>query len=206
MKAIQILGPFNSGTNLLTQLLKNNLSKNVELHLEGHTKIWKHSLDMGKINDIINDKDNIVVIIYRDYYTWIKSTKNNKYDLIFESIDGETKFHEKKYKNTVEVYNNYYNNYISLTKHNNVIWVDYYKLLEKDGFKYLNKKLSKLNLSLLSEKKYKDTLNQPSKSGVNLANNSQEAINKREHNYQKMKKRCKELALFPDKNIKKHFK
>jgi hypothetical protein len=210
MRAIQILGPFNSGTNLLVKLLMNNLSEPVELNLEGHTKIWKHSIDMNELKSVIADKNNLIIIMYRDYYTWIKSTKYNKYDLIFDTIDQKAILNNITYQNTIEVYNTYYNTYINLLAKNkdNVIWVDYYKLLEDNGFDYLNKKLFKrFKISLVSKEHYQEALNKPSKHpSIKLVNNSQEALDKRERTYNKMKTKCKKLNLCPDVNIKNYFR
>ena len=45
IKKIQILGPFSTGTNLLSQILINNLEQNVIIHPEGHTLFWKHTIN-----------------------------------------------------------------------------------------------------------------------------------------------------------------
>jgi len=135
----------------------------------------------------------------------MNSTEKNRYGLKFESIDDMSELRGTKYKNTVDVYNTYYNNYINLLNKNpdNMIWVDYYKILETDGYEYLNQKLSKFKLSLINS--YQEILNKSSKEGVDVVRNSEEALQKRNHNYTAMKIRCDQLNLYPDTNIINYF-
>ena len=51
---IQILGPFNSGTNLIAKILRRNLNKRVQLHHEGSTLCWKHTMGKKEIIRKIN--------------------------------------------------------------------------------------------------------------------------------------------------------
>ena len=82
IEKIQVLGPFNSGTNLISKLLINNLENlentkvKIKLNSEWHTLLWKHTLDYDKIYEIRSD--NVLVIIsYKNIYNWISSAFKN---------------------------------------------------------------------------------------------------------------------------------
>ena len=46
--SIQILGPYNTGTNLLYKILKQNIVKTINLGGDGHTFMSKHSTSEEK--------------------------------------------------------------------------------------------------------------------------------------------------------------
>ena len=44
MNSIQLFGPFSTGTNLLANILKENVNS-IKIHIEGSTHIWKHTIE-----------------------------------------------------------------------------------------------------------------------------------------------------------------
>ena len=77
-----------------------------------------------------------------------------------------------------QLYNYYYSTYINLiNKNKNVIFLDYYKIIDKETcFNYINSKLEKYNLYLESNNKLIETLNKSSKDHGNPVKNSDEAL------------------------------
>jgi hypothetical protein len=124
--------------------------------------------------------------MYKPIYHWIESTKKHSYDIKWnKDIYSKCNFCCSKgdpgeYKNIVEVYNRYYLTYKYLIeKYNNVIWIDYYKLLDKKNVKkYLDDNLSPFNIKD-KENDINYILNKPSKSHGKPVNNSEEALNKK---------------------------
>lgn len=120
--------------------------------------------------------------MYKPIYHWIESIKKHPYDIKWnKDIYIKCTFKDKtEYKNIVELYNSYYLTYKYLIeKYNNVIWIDYYKLLDKENVKkYIEDKLSSFNIKI-NENNINDILNKPSKIHGNLVNNSEEALKKK---------------------------
>ena len=82
IKKIQILGPYNTGTNLLSQILRDNLRQNVNIHPEGHTLFWKHTNDKQFIiNSIKSNKDTLFICLYKPLINWVCSMKKYSYDV-----------------------------------------------------------------------------------------------------------------------------
>ena len=74
MENIQVLGPYNSGTNLLVNMLAGNLNKEIKLTDEGSTIIWKHAINKGKVRSVIDkNPKTLFIIVYKPVVNWIKS-------------------------------------------------------------------------------------------------------------------------------------
>ena len=54
---VQILGPYNTGTNLMAKIIKQNLNEAVEIDSEGHTIMNKHEIDLEIITSKLSDSD-----------------------------------------------------------------------------------------------------------------------------------------------------
>ena len=77
---IQILGPFNTGTNLLAKILKKNINQDIKIHREGHTLFWKHTIDRSKIDEYIeSNPDTLFICLYKPIQNWICSMKKASY-------------------------------------------------------------------------------------------------------------------------------
>ena len=143
---------------------------------------------------IINNKNTLFICMYKPINHWIESIKKSLYNITWnKDIYSKCTFKDKsknifEYKNIVELYNSYYLTYKYLIeKYNNVIWIDYYKLLDKENVKkYIKDKLSSFNIKD-KENNINDILNKPSKIHGNPVNNSEEALKKKieiDNNYE----------------------
>ena len=143
---VQILGPFNSGTNLLHQILSK--AYKVEVGPIGSTIIWKHTImdatmmeQLGR--DLVEGKvlgdDILKIVMVRDPYFWLRSLQGKKrYTL--ESMAGNVgdindvivsgcKLRENRYANCVELWNAYYSNYIAHLSPLSTLFIRYEQLI-----------------------------------------------------------------------------
>ena len=151
--SVKVLGPFNSGTNLMTKIIK---------HISDITddqQPWKHTVDEKLLEEEIkNRKNTLFVCMYKPIYNWIESMKKTAYDIKWNNkvnracVFNSAKISRKRrgsscymknngtYNNIVEIYNRYYLMYkILIENNNNIVWIDYYSLL--DNQKYVIDKL-----------------------------------------------------------------
>ena len=71
-KKVNLLGPYNSGTNLIA----NIFSKTIPNMLIKSTVIWKHTLNYKDLcNCIEMNPDTLFIIMYRPLFTWIPNMK-----------------------------------------------------------------------------------------------------------------------------------
>ena len=189
---IQILGPFNSGTNLISKILNNNLSKNIKIHPEGHTVMWKHSISKSKIiNNIHSNPHTLFICVYKPLHNWICSMRKKQYDIIWnKNIKDKCKFRKREYTNIIDIYNTYYNMYIELiNKYERVTFINYYDILNKNNIiNYLSNKLSKHNLDIRSNNNILSILDRPAKTHGKSVQSSKEALNKKQECFNQINK------------------
>ncbi len=191
MDAIQIFGPFGSGTNLLAKIINNNINKDIKIHGEGHTHIWKHTIRNCHLEDCVNNnKKTLFICVYKPLYHWIASMKKCSYGIKWNNnITSPCEFKNIKWKNIIAIYNTYYYNYKSLIeKYKNVICINYYKLLDVNKVKqYINNKLKSFELALKSNDNISNLLNKPSKGHGQPVKNVREALEKKKNIENKLK-------------------
>lgn len=184
---IQILGPFNSGTNLISKILRSALKERVKLHYEGHTLFWKHDINKTKIKDFIeNNKDTLFICIYKPVQNWICSIEKQCYTLKLDNdIKGWCTFCNKRYNNIVEIYNIYYNMYMELINtYDRVIFMNYYDFIRKyNARKYISDKLLPYQLNIKPNDDIIKILYQPSKRHGRSVKTAEIALKKRNINY-----------------------
>jgi hypothetical protein len=188
MKQIQILGPCNTGTNLGARLFKNNTINDKDALLVGSEwkvasspktlkvdtinesntcVIDKHSIDKKKLTNVIGSRQDVLfVCMYRPLKNWILSVKKEKYRIAWDyKLTSRVGFRNQIYKNIVDLYNHYYENYIYLiNKHTNIIYLEYNKIIIKEHLlDYLNQKIKKYSLTVKSEEHLLETLGRPAK-------------------------------------------
>lgn len=167
MNAIQLFGPFGSGTNLLATILRYNVNRKIKIHREGHTHIWKHSVRFTHLDKCVKKhKNTLFICLYKPLYHWIESMKKASYGIKWKKdITTPCDFRSIHWKNIIEIYNTYYLNYIKLLeKYKNVICINCYKVLDSTmGKKYINTKLKPYNLGLIRKDTIAKILNKPSK-------------------------------------------
>ena len=211
---IQLLGPFNTGTNLLTNILKQNIKEDIKIHWEGHTLFWKHAINKSLIEKYIkSNTDTLFICIYKSLHNWISSMQKSSYNIKWDKtltgkchfvkeIHNEISYEEKYYKNIILIYNEYYNMYMQLiNNHNRVIFMNYYDIIDKKNVvKYITNKLFVYNLSIKSDNNIFSILDKPSKNHGGSVNSVDEAINKKNKSYNNINN-CEKNKLI----IKEHF-
>lgn len=187
MENIQVLGPYNSGTNLLVNMLSSNLNKDINLTNEGSTIVWKHIINKSKLRTIIDKNPNtLFIVVYKPLLNWIKSMIKRKYMLIWDkTIYNECEFKNRKFNNIAHLYNSYYRMYRKFCKRfPNTIFVSYYDLIKKDTvLQYINEKINKFNLFVKNIDGFYNALEQPSKkmSGKPVSNWREALLKKNEN-------------------------
>jgi len=188
---IQLLGPFNSGTNLLAKILKQNIKQNIKINSVGHTLFWKHKINKLFIEEQIKlNKDTIFICVYKPLHNWICSMQKKPYDLKWDKTLTnkcifENRVLKKEYRNIILMYNEYYNMYIDLiNNYKRVIFMNYYDIIDKEkSRKYINKKLYMFNLSIKRNNNILYILENPSKKHGKSVKSSNEALSKKEKCY-----------------------
>lgn len=127
-----------------------------------NNSVWKHAFKPKELQQIINNKNNVVIFMYKNVYNWIYSINQNPYNISFKQNDKQEILNNNVNLNTpyynynctfgniIQLYNFYYTTYMSfLNKHDNVIFLDYKKLIDITiSYKYINAKLNAVNLSI----------------------------------------------------------
>ena len=206
MQAVQIYGPFCTGTNLIAKIIKANVENSNLGGNDGSVHLWKHTIDIESLKStVIKNPKSIFICMYKPPYHWIESIKKTSYniDLNKENLMGSCKMNGKEYKNLIEMYNIYYLNYKNLIEnYKNVICMNYYKLLDPDNIKkYINNKLKRFNLTLKKDDDIKKILNEPSKRHGNSVKNFSQALNKKKNLDEKLKQ--SDIKHLLDKEVDK---
>jgi len=176
---INLLGPYNSGTNVVHNLLKGKLASKDE----GSTRIWKHSMKKIMIENYTKEyRTTLFVICYRPLYSWLKSCQKTPYTIRWDGkLDTEVKINEYMYKNIIELYEHYYNMYQYLAARcPNVVVVEYYKICDEAiSYEYLQGKLAPFGVSLPTKEEYSAILNRGAKTHGSTVGSATEAIAKK---------------------------
>lgn len=203
---IQLLGPYNTGSNLLAKILKQNIKQDIQIDREGQTLFWKHTTNKSLIEKNINlNKDTLFICLYKPIHNWICSMQKSSYDIKWDkTLTGKCTitYLKKMYKNIILIYNEYYNMYIQLINaHKRVIFMNYYDIINKENVvKYITNKLFVYNLSIKNNHNIFSILDKPSKRHGKSVNSSNEAINKKNKCINKINN-CEKNKLI----INKHF-
>lgn len=184
------IGPFNTGTNLLQNIISNsdciNIENNKLIKLRNkETEPWikdvnvKHCFSRNVLNQFIYTKNMGVIILYKNVYNWIYSIKKEPYEFKFNKIFDTVIIDKYIFKNIIETHNLYYTMYMNiLEKNSNVIFVDYYKLINNETcFDYINKKLLPLGIKISNREKMMEQLNKPAKQHGSCIQTSLFALN-----------------------------
>jgi hypothetical protein len=67
-KQLHVIGPFNSGTNLLHNIISRcdcvDLNTNTNIFVDGqHKPFVKHTLKINEINNYLSNSNNLLIII-----------------------------------------------------------------------------------------------------------------------------------------------
>ena len=191
MNNIQIFGPFCSGTNLITKILKQNINEPLNIQWEGHTHIWKHTIRLPYLVKCIkNNKDTLFICMFKPLYEWVASIRKKQYGIKWDKhIKHPCILRKIKWKTIIHLYNSYYSNYKYLIeKYDNVIFIDYYNLLDNATVKtYIKNKLAPFPLTIKSDDNINSILNNPAKKHGKSVKNAKEALLKKQLINKKLK-------------------
>lgn len=183
MNSIQIFGPFCTGTNLITKILKQNINEPLNMQWEGHTHIWKHTIRLNHLENCIKkNKNTLFICMFRPLYEWIASIRKKQYNIKWDKhIKHQCTLRNLKWKTIIDLYNNYYSNYKYLIEnYDNVIFVNYYKLLDNATVKtYIKNKLAPFPLTIKSDDNINTILQHPAKKHGKSVQNANEALLKK---------------------------
>jgi hypothetical protein len=180
MKSINILGPFSTGTNLINNIIKDATNINIVQIVD------KHTINFSTLENAVKNNPNVLFIaMYRPLFTWVESMKKYSYDLKWDKINitTQTTLYKNNYNNIIDVYNEYYSNYMKLINtYPNIIPMRYYSLVHPHlCCNYILSKLNpffriKKNTTLGFYYKLNVTLKKPSKSHGHTVNDNNQAI------------------------------
>lgn len=196
-----VIGPLNTGTNLLEKILERCygltiLHRDVKHTLRKSTLIYRQDVNPGLI----------YIVMFKNVYNWIASIQKHHYDIQFSQsalvLDStDITYREEQFSNIMEIYNKYYGVYLSMHDDHkyNMIFLDYYRLIDgKEGETYLIRKLKEFEEIKANEEEFMRVLNKPSKNHGMSVNNFREALEKREqqHNLFRYEVMAKDLYIF----------
>ena len=174
-KRYKVIGPFNSGTNLLQRILAN----------EPFLPFWKHDLRVQKLERIIGNNPHILfVCMYKPLHLWVPSIIKTSYTIRWLNKKRELHqpllFQSRKYGCISELHSEYYNTYKYLaTKYSNVISLEYTRLLDIENLaNYILAHISDVPSYMITYSRISAILKKPSKIHGRSMKNSGEAAAK----------------------------
>lgn len=187
----QILGLYNSGTNLLAEILNNlNLDCDMSTSSKGSTILWKHTLHIEEIIKLQQNNNIKIIILLRNPFFWFHSFIKSNYihfidnkNPIFkrELLYNSKIFYKDKDNDTIhfndliELFNYYITITEKLNNKDNCFFITYeeiiYKTKMKELFNFLN-----INYTNNMIDVYNNTLKIPSKKHGNPTNISTSLI------------------------------
>ena len=164
---IQLLGPPNSGTNLMSRIINYGLTTKINMKSSGGTHIDKHTISKkGLAEKTKNYKNTLFICMYRPMQTWIDSLKNTPTEIIWSgNTEHPCIFRDKTFKTIYHLHKEFYDIYRDLSdKYKHVIFIEYNLLIDKEiSFQYLTHKFTNTGLKLKPNEKIKMILSKPTK-------------------------------------------
>lgn len=188
MNTIYIFGPFNTGNNLLINILKEN-NFNINYIID------KHTLDPDIIKNVCESSNHYIIFLYKPIYNWLASIKKAPYFIEFQN-DHKITLWKYQFNNIIELYNYYYSMYQNflILFPEYTIYLNYYNLLDEfNGYEYLNQKLQKFSIHI-EKNIYVSCLSRPSKNHGQSVSNAMEALFKKNESERMMKEEYKHLS------------
>ena len=121
---IQILGPFNSGTNLLKKMLHKNITNKTRDQMfqrvgnQGSILCWKHTSSEKLLKQHAKNTENVFIIMYKRPDLFFKSILKAPYSIKFKSnkrsLESEIVYEGVEYQNLVSLFNHTYLTYKQL--------------------------------------------------------------------------------------------
>jgi len=183
MPQLQILGQFNTGTNLLLQMLEGNCRDEVgrDVYMKDTLFAWKHTLHRRvQVENCLREDNRYIIILYKNVFAWLYSIEKYPYDVMFDALDGPVSMQGYPYNNLLELYNTYYRMYMDLIHQygeKKVIWMDYHRIIHlPTSADYIRKKLAVAGLSIVEEARIGEVLGTSSKMHGKSVQNWEEAM------------------------------
>ena len=208
---IKVMGPYNSGTNLMINILHNNIKREketispIQVFSNNHVDLWKHCNNGSTIHEYLDENNDVCIIfMYKNFYNLIHSFKKQCHNIGFKNIYKDRihfrgklmkdpKHIRQKYDSFLDFYYEYYRTFKNILedpKYNGrVIFVDYGKIIDKNiCFEYLQSKLAQLQEcpQLVSQDHVLIKLSEPSKKHHTTVANSDEALKSYKPNNKKI--------------------
>lgn len=151
-KTVQIIGAFNTGTNLIVKML-DALFK-INLQVEGHTIFWKHTCitDHFQIpGKSTPDSKTWYIVVTKHPYWWFHSIHKRQYSLVTENKPGkvgmfirepihvtgpidpkftDTSRNATEFLDFVDYYNKFYNGCRNYLPSDHTIYINYTDILD----------------------------------------------------------------------------
>lgn len=209
---VQIIGLFNSGTNLMAKIIKHLFD--CHIHIEGHTIFWKHSFvtkDFLIHSHQKNNSSTHFVVVIKHIECWKESMKKRMYTLE-EDEHGSVTLHPPQmnvancndsvvFKSYNDCWNQYYTSAISNIPGNRVSIIRYEDILfhPKKVIEKLSKKI-KLK-DKYRTKPYTSELNQIMQKPAKKTGNSKYGNEAKKYYFSRLKEVdntnvCEELKKF----------
>ena len=186
MKKIQVLGPFNSGTNLIMKMIEDNCLSVEDGQMTKQSEnffFWKHTLRKDFIDKAMLDnfhRDGLLIMMYKHPFNWASSVFQTPYDIVFDDgMLGGVTMQGRKYSSIFELYDRYYTMYQQLIQEypGKIVLLDYQKMIDQETCEaYIHERLRQLGLVLVDRTKIQDVLSYPSKTLGVQVKNAHEAV------------------------------
>lgn len=222
--SIKVLGPYNSGTNLLINILRCNVQSvstgnDVKVFSNNHLELWKHCNNESTIKSFLDkNQETNIIFVYKNFLSLIHSFKKQSYNIGFKNIfkdkiyfRGRLMNDEKHilpaYESFSEFYYQYYRTFWNILEDpkykRRVVFVNYEKIIDKSTcFAYIDTILrQRFDCNIKSYNHVITELGKPSKRHHATVNNSDEALQSIRGNKKKI---YKEL-MSQDVKILKNF-
>lgn len=169
-KKLQVLGQFNTGTNLLMEMILNNCVNARDkstMEVCDNMLCWKHTYHrLWRVRELLQSGDHVFIIMYKNVFAWLYGISKESYDIQIKTLDGPVTLQGFSYPNLLEIYNTYYTAYRDLVqKHpHRVVFLDYHRLIEQpDCVEYLRSRLKTIGLEVPDAQQVRDVLDRPAK-------------------------------------------
>ena len=102
-RQVHIIGPYNTGTNLLFNIINQtkciDVIENKSITIEHqHKPFGKHTLNIKIIENYLDNPDNLLIIMYKNVYNWLYSIQKAPYDVKFTKMYSSVELFSKTFK------------------------------------------------------------------------------------------------------------
>ncbi len=128
---LQVLGPHNTGTNFVIRILRDSGFR-LEVHKQGHTRLWKHTLPDLIPEGLIADPSVRFLVLVKHPAFWFASMRKASYAAhldddgsVVMSSWGDIVFDDHRFPSLAEMWNWHYRTYLDRLPEDRTIVVRY---------------------------------------------------------------------------------